>query len=303
MNNSLIPSRKLIENRIFIIRKVAVMVDYHLAELYNVDTKRINEQVKRNIKRFPGNFMFHLTKDEWDNWQSQIATAENEAGLWSQIATAKRRTIPYVFTEQGVSMLSAVLSSDTAIEVSIQIMNAFVAMRQLLLEHTLISNRLDKIERRQLESDHKFEKVFKALENKDFIPVQGVFFNGKVFDAYSLASKIIRSAKKSIVLIDNYIDENTLALLAKKNKEVKVLLLTHSQSKQLVLDLKKANEQYGNFILKPFTESHDRFLIIDHIEVYHLGASLKDLGKKWFAFSKLEKNSVKSILHKISEIL
>jgi hypothetical protein len=143
----------------------------------------------------------------------------------------------------------------------------------------------------------------KALESKNAIPNQGVFFDGQIFDAYELASKIIRSAKTSIVLIDNYIDETTLTHLAKKKKEVQLFLLTKTISKALALDVKKANEQYGHFNIKTFTQSHDRFLIIDNKEVYHLGASLKDLGKKWFAFSKMDKSSVSNILNSILELI
>ena len=299
MNNELSISQKHIENRIFTIRAVQVMLDYHLAELFIVETKRLNEQVKRNTKRFPLSFMFQLTLSEWDKLQSQIATTEISDDLRSQIATAKRRTLPFVFTEQGVAMLSAILNSDTAINVSIQIMDTFVKMRQIVLQNSLINLRLDKIEIKQLDNEQKFEQVFKALESKNTIPNQGVFFDGQVFDAYELATKIIRSAKATIVLIDNYMDESTLTHLSKKIKEVKVLLLTKTVSKQIILDIKKANEQYGNFEIKPFSKSHDRFLIIDHTEVYHLGASLKDLGKKWFAFSKLEKNSIANILNEI----
>src|SRR5690554_2484060 len=206
---------------------------------------------------------------------------------------------PYAFTEQGVAMLSAVLRSDVAVKVSIQIINTFVEMRKLIANHSGLLQRMDSIERKQLQTDQKFEKVFKALENKDIIPTQGVFFDGQIYDAYELTSKIIRSAKKNIVLIDNYIDESTLTHLCKKTKAVKVLLLTKAITKRLALDVKKANEQYGNFDLKTFTKSHDRFLIIDNTEVYHLGASLKDLGKKWFASSKLEKNSIANILKEI----
>jgi ORF6N domain len=299
MNNTQVIAQTLIENRIFIIRGKQVMIDYHLADLFNIETKRLNEQVKRNIKRFPLSFMFQLTTLEWDNLQSQIATTDISDDLRSQIATTKRRSLPYVFTEQGVAMLSAVLNSDIAIEVSIQIMDTFVVLRQIFLEKSLINLRFDKIELKQLETEQKFEQVFKALESKNNIPNQGVFFDGQVFDAYELASKIIRSAQKSIVLIDNYIDETTLTHLAKKNQEVKVVLLTKNSNKQLALDVKKANDQYGNFEWKTFSKSHDRFLIIDATEVYHLGASLKDLGKKWFAFSKMDKNSVATILKAI----
>lgn len=299
MINEIVISEKQIENRNFTIRGKQVMVDYHLAGLYQVETKRLNEQVKRNLKRFPESFMFQLSDSEWNLLQLQIATNEPENNLRSQIATTKRRTLPFVFTEQGVAMLSAVLNSEIAITVSIQVIDAFVKMRNVFNQNTLINYRLDKIMLEQLENNQKFEQIFKALE-RNTIPNQGVFFDGQVFDAYELASKIIRSAKESIVLMDNYIDETTLTHLAKKIHDVKVLLLSKNINKQLALDVKKANEQYGNFEIKDFNKSHDRFLIIDSSEIYHLGASLKDLGKKWFAFSKLDKNTVESVLNSMA---
>jgi hypothetical protein len=281
------------------------MLDSDLAEMYNIPTSRLNEQVKRNLDRFPDDFMFQVTVAEWADLQSKIATQS----LTSQNATLKdnrgkhRKYLPYVFTEQGVAGLSGVLKSETAAKVHVAIMRAFVAMRKLLKENLLVAYRLEKIELKQLETDQKFEQVFKALESKNVIPSQGVFFDGQVFDAYELASRLIRSAKKSIVLIDNYIDESTLIHLVKKDKGVQVLLLTKTLSKQLSLDVQKANEQYGNFELKTFTQSHDRFLIIDNKEVYHLGASFKDLGKKWFAFSKMDRNSLEHIINAISELI
>lgn len=289
-----------IENRIFKVREAHIMVDFHLAELFQVETKRLNEQVKRNLKRFPTSFMFQLTKNEWNDLQSQIATAEKATNLQSQIATAKRRSLPYAFIEQGVAMLSAVLNSEVAINVSIQIIEAFVQMRQILLKNSLINLRLNTLEQNQLISEQKFEQVFKALQSKNEIPTQGIFFEGQIFDAYELTSKIIRTAKKSIVLIDNYIDETTLTHLAKKDKEVKAILLSKNITKGTKLDVKKANQQYGNFSLESFSHSHDRFLIIDKTEVYHLGASLKDLGKKWFAFSKLNDASIQNLLNAIT---
>ncbi len=308
MSKEIITNQIQIDNWIYTIREKQVMVDFHLAELYEVETKRINEQVKRNQDRFPERFMFQLTKEEWENLKSQNATLELN-NLRSQNATLEskqgkhRKYLPYVFTEQGVAMLSSVLKSDIAVKVSIQIMDAFVKMRQILIENSLINHRLEKIERKQLDTDQKFEQVFKALESKDSIPTQGVFFEGQIFDAYELASKIIRSAKESIVLIDNYLDESTLTHLSKKMKGVEVLLLSKTTNKQFNLDVQKANEQYGNFKLKNFAKSHDRFLIIDNKDVYHLGASLKDLGKKWFAFSKMDKSSVESIIKEIEELL
>lgn len=287
-------SQKQIENRIFTIRGSQVMIDRDLAEMYQVETKVLNQAVKRNIERFPELFRFQLTNNE------KIELVTN----CDRFESLKHSSnTPFAFTEQGVAMLSAVLRSDIAVQVSIQIMNAFVEMRKLIANHSGLLQRMEGIELKQLETDQKFEQIFKALESKDLIPAQGVFFDSQVFDAYHLASKIIRSAKKHIVLIDNYIDENTLAHLAKKQKDVSVLLLTKTVSKQLNLDIKKANEQFGGFEAKQFDKSHDRFLVIDGKEVYHLGASLKDLGKKWFAFSKMDKSSLENIINAISELI
>ena len=289
------PNTSQIENKIFIFRGVQVMIDRDLAEMYKVETRILNQAVKRNQERFPKTFRFQLTESEFENWKSQIVMSnKDKMGL--------RRT-PYAFTEQGVAMLSAVLRSETAVNVSIQIMNAFIGMRKLIANHSGLLQRMEGIERKQLEADHKFEQVFKALETKDVIPNQGIFFGGQVFDAYELASKIIRRAKQNIVLVDNYVNESTLTHLAKKKKGVEVLVLTKTINKQINLDVKKANEQYGHFEVKSFSQSHDRFLILDGTEVYHLGASLKDLGKKWFAFSKLDNKSVRDMMTKIRNLI
>lgn len=279
MSNEIIVSQKHIESRIFNIRGTQVMLDSDLAEMYQTETKYVNRAIKRNAERFPEDFAFQLNNDEWENLKFQIGTSSSHGG---------RRTPPYVFTEQGVAMLSAVLQTDIAIKVSIQVIKAFVKMRKFISDNSGLLQRMDGFERKLLETDHKFEKVFKALENKNQIPSQGVFFDGQVFDAYELASKIIRSAKKEIILIDNYIDESTLTHLSKKDKKVSVLLYSKNNTPQLQLDVKKANSQYGNFQIYTLKQSHDRFLIIDQKELYHLGASLKDLGKKWFAFSKMD---------------
>jgi len=305
MSTALILSQKHIENRIFALRGMQVIMDRDLAEMYGVSTKRLNEQVKRNLERFPDDFMFQLTQEEWEFLRSQNATLKIGGSPLQNIPKENKqgkhsKYIPFVFTEQGVAGLSGVLKSETAAKIHIAIMRAFISMRKLIQENQLIYHRLDSIERKQLETNQKFEQVFKALESKDMIPTQGVFFNGQVFDAYELASKIIRSAKQSIVLIDNYIDESTLTQLAKKKEGVSVQILTKNPGKQLILDIQKANEQYGNFTFRIFTQSHDRFLIIDNTEIYHLGASLKDLGKRWFAFSKMDKGSVSSILNSIA---
>lgn len=304
MSSKLTFAQKEIENRIFYFRGTQVMLDSDLATIYQVETRVLNQAVNRNIERFPELFRFQLTEVEFENWKSQIVMSENH-NLKSQNVISSvhggRRTLPYVFTEQGVAMLSAVLRSKIAVQISIQIINAFVEMRKFIANHYGLLQRMEGIERKQIETDQKFEQVFKALESKNAIPNQGVFFDGQVFDAYELASKIIRSAKNSIVLIDNYIDENTLTHLSKKAKSVKVVLLTKTMSNQLTLDVNKANEQYGNFEIRVFANSHDRFIIIDNSDVYHLGASLKDLGKKWFAFSKMDKSSVSNIIKEIGD--
>lgn len=263
------------------------MIDRDLGEGYCVETKVLNQAVKRNLERFPDSFRFQLSEEE----KNELVT---NCDRFNKLKHSTSN--PFAFTEQGVAMLSAVLRSETAIRVSIQIIKTFVALRKITTENQLLFKRLEKVELKQLETDQKFDRIFKALESKEHIPNQGVFFEGEVFDAYELTSRIIRSAKSSIILIDNYINETTLTHLSKKNQGVKTILFTKTISKQIDLDILKANEQYGGFEAKVFEKSHDRFLIIDQEEIYHLGASLKDLGKKWFAFSRLEKKSVKSLI-------
>lgn len=294
MNEELnILTLETIENRIFTIRGVQVMLDSHLAEMYQVETKILNRAVKRNEDRFPESFRFQLTNIEYENLKFQFGTS-SEDSLRFQIGTLNkgrgqhRKYIPYVFTEQGVAMLSAVLHSETAVKVSIRIMHAFVEMRKMVLGNAALFQRLDRIEFKQLETDHKFEQVFKALESREQLPEKGIFYNGQVFDAWIFISDLIRSAKQSLVLIDNYVDDTVLNLFTKRNNGVSATILTKSISKQLITDLQKHNAQYRPITLKEFADAHDRFLIIDETELYHLGASLKDLGKKWFAFSKLD---------------
>ncbi len=273
-----------IQNRIYTIRGVQVMLDSDLAELYGVEVKRLNEQVRRNIERFPEEFMFQLSADEYIALRSQFATLDSRRGK-------HRKYSPYAFTEQGVAMLSAVLRSETAIRTSIQIINAFVAMRRFITANAQIFHRLDTVERKQLEhkleADEKFKKIFSAIEAKEIKPSQGIFFNGQIFDAYRFVSDLFRTAKKSIIIIDNYIDDTVLAHLTKRHKNVTVTILTKAITGQLALDVKKYNEQYPSVEIKKFKNSHDRFIIIDGNTVYHFGASLKDLGKKWFPFSKM----------------
>ena len=273
-------NQKEIENRIYTIRGIQVMIDRDLALLYNVETRVLNQAVKRNPERFPMMFCFQLTDNEFENWKSQIVMSnENRMGL---------RKAPFAFTEQGVSMLSAVLRSETAIRVSIQIMNAFVEMRKFVSNNAGLFQRLDKMEVKQIEADQKFEQIFRALESREQQPEKGIFFEGQVFDAYAFVSGIIKKATKSIILIDNYVDETVLTIITKRDKTVSAAIYTKQISKQLELDLRKHNQQYPEIAIQILTDSHDRFLIIDQQELYHIGASLKDLGKKWFAFSKMD---------------
>jgi len=279
MSDLVHPSK--IEQRILTMREVQVMLDRDLAILYGVETRALKQAVKRNRARFPGDFMFELTEDEISVLVSQSVIPSRK-----QLGGA----MPLAFTEQGVSSLSSVLTSTRAIEVHIEIMRAFVKMRQFLAHNADIFHRLDHIEKRQiadeLKTDERFEQVFKALEDKSIKPKQGIFFDGQVFDAYAFVCDLIRSARRRIILIDNYVDESVLLLLAKRNAGVG-MLLTKTISRQLAQDIAKFNAQYPTIEVKEFKLAHDRFLIIDD-DIYHIGASLKDLGKKWFAFSKMQ---------------
>lgn len=271
---------KAIKNLIYTIRGKQVMLDNDLASLYQVETKNLNRAVKRNIERFPESFCFQLTEEEAENLRFQFGTSSlNHGG---------RRYLPTAFTESGIAMASAVLRSETAVRVSVEIMEAFVEMRRMLINNASLFHRLDKIEIKQLEADQKFEEIFKALESDKLHSDKGVFYDGQIFDAYVFVSDIIRSAKSSIILIDNYVDDTVLALLGKRNNNVTATIYTKKISNQLRLDIQRYNSQYPFIEIETFSDAHDRFLIIDHTELYHIGASLKDLGKKWFAFSRMD---------------
>ncbi|WGQ12216.1 ORF6N domain-containing protein [Pedobacter gandavensis] len=282
MTNKLIIAQKEIENLIYTIRGQQVMLDSDLARIYQVETKVFNQAVKRNAERFPENFRFQLTQDEFDaiNLRSQFVTSSLNYG--------GRRYLPYVFGEQGIAMLASVLRSEVAIKVSIEIMNAFVEMRKILMSNASLFHRLDKIELKQLEADQRFEEIFKALESDKLHSEKGIFYNGQVFDAYAFVSDIIRSTKSSIILLDNYVDDTVLTLLGKRSDNVTATIYTKSISNQLRLDVQRYNSQYPRIEVELFSDAHDRFLIIDNVELYHIGASLKDLGKKWFAFSRMD---------------
>lgn len=276
-----------INSHIYIIRDSQVMLDEDLANLYKVETKVLNQSVKRNHDRFPENFCFQLTKTEYNNLRSQIVTFKNKV---------RRKYNPYVFTEQGIAMLSAVLKSETAIKVSVQIMNAFVQMRSYINNNYQLYEKVKEIEKNQviygIKTDEKFNKVFKAISTNVIIPKQKIFFQNEVFDAHKFVSEIIRSAKKEIILIDNFVDDTVLSLFIKCSKKVNVIIYCKNIGPELLTDLKKYNSQYPPIEIKEFTLSHDRFLIIDQDKIYHFGASLKDLGKKWFAVSLFDNQAV-----------
>ena len=280
--NELISNEKNLQDYIFTIRGKQVMIDRDLALLYQVETRALKQAVKRNIDRFPQDFIFELTNDEIEYMVSQNVIPSKK-----HLGGAK----PLAFTEQGISMLSAVLKSKVAIEVSIKIIRAFVQMRKVLLSNASIFQRLENVEQKLLTHDKNFEKIFKALENQNEIPTQGIFYNGQIWDAYELINSLLKSAKKEVVLIDNYIDDTVLTLFSKYPK-LNYTIITKTISKQLKLDIQKYNSQYNNLTIKTSNKYHDRFLLIDS-ESYHLGASLKDLGKKVFAFSKIDRGLLK----------
>ena len=268
-----------------VIRGQQVMLDKDLAALYGVETRALNQAVKRNIHRFPADFRFQLTMEECS--KSQIVTLN--AGRGQNI-----KKLPYAFTEQGVAMLSSVLRSQTAIDINIQIMRAFVAMRHFMVNNASVFSRLETIEYHQLEmqqhqqeSDKRIDEVFRRLDEGNVKPNQGVFYNGQIYDAYTFVSDLIKSARKQIVLIDNYVDETVLTLLDKRGDGVSAVIYTQQINRQLQLDIDRHNAQYAPINVETFRLSHDRFLCVDD-DVYHIGASIKDLGKKWFAFSKME---------------
>lgn len=268
-----------IERLIYSVRGQQVMLDKDIAALYGVETRILNQAVKRNIDRFPENYRFQLSNSEK---QEVITICDNPDAI--RFSPSR----PFAFTEQGVAMLSAVLHSKTAIAVSIEIMNAFVAMRRFLNDNALIFRRLDAVEHRQLVADHRINELFDRMEAKEIEPKQGIFFQGEIFDAYAFFENILREAEHEIVLIDNYIDLSILERLSKKKTGVKVTVYTSPKTPVSSIDIATFNSQYPTLTLNFTSSMHDRFIIIDGLELYHLGASLKDLGKKCFAFQKME---------------
>lgn len=280
-----------IKNLIYTVRGQQVMLDSDVAMLYHYETKKINQTVKRNIQRFPEKFCFQLNEDEVENLRSQIVTSSLEKENYGG-----RRYLPYVFTEQGIAMLSGLLRNEIAIQVSINIMDAFVEMRKFIVSNGQVFERLTNVEYKILEqnkmlTDHekKFEKVFDELQKNEKAEFkQKIFFDGQIYDAYSLIIDIMRRAKNKILIIDNYIDDSILKMLSKKNKNVETIILTSQNCNLTKLDIQKFNKQYPTLKIAYTNKFHDRFIVIDNKELYHVGASLKDLGKKSFAISKIE---------------
>lgn len=279
-----------VQNLIYNVRGKQIMLDSDLAMLYGVETKRLNESMKRNKKRFPENFCFQLTEEEYENLRSQFATSNSDDGAGG------RRYLPFAYTEQGISMLSAVLRSDQAIAVSIGIMNAFIEMRHFIASNALMFERIKAVELSQLEykidTDAKFDKIFNYISDHEE-STQKLYFDGQIYDAFSLLASLISHAKKSIILIDGYVDTGTLDLLSKKKKNVPVTIYTFKRGNKLTTsEIQKFNTQYPTIDIKIDETFHDRFLILDNSTCYHIGASLKDAGKKSFALSLIQDSKI-----------
>ena len=259
------------------LRGKQVLLDRELAQLYKVETKVLNQAVKRNLERFPEEFRFQLSKMEFD----YLVTNCDRFKLLKHSSS-----LPYVFTEQGVAMLSAVLKSDVAIRVSIQIMNAFVQMRHKMQLSQALFSRLDQIEQRQQFTDERVNQLFEAMEQNKLPLEKGIFFEGEIFDAFAFVVSLIKQAKHQVILIDNYVDERTFVMLSNRNEKVNISIYTDRLTDSNKLAAIKYREQYADISLHILRNCHDRFLIIDE-NLFHVGASFKDLGKKWFAFSKM----------------
>ena len=280
----LIPVEEIdIRSRIYYIRGQEVMLDYDLAYLYGVETKRLNERVKRNIKRFPESFRFQLNQEEYDNLRSQIATSSEEYG--------GRRYLPYAFTEQGIAMLSAILRTDVAIDMSIRIMESFVEMRRFIANNALLLERITAVELKQLEfqkdTEEKLDEVFAYISDHSESE-QKIFYDGQIYDAFSLLISLVQKASKEIILIDGYVDVGTLNILAKKKIGVDVRIHTYSNTRLTKGDMQKFNSQYPSLTVTYGSQFHDRFMILDQSTVYHIGASIKDAGKKCFGINLIE---------------
>lgn len=296
-NNSIVPKNEELDKTIYDTEKIKklicnirgkqVMLDSDVAMLYQCETRIINQAVKRNIDRFPERFCFRLTMNELEDLKSQNVISS----LRGEKSYGGRRKLPTVFTEQGIAMLSGLLKNDIAVQVSINIMDAFIEMRKFILNNGQIFSRLTNVEYKLLEHDKKFDEVFNELQKDEENKFQQqIFYNEQIYDAYSLIVDIIKSAKNKIIIIDNYIDDTILKMLSKKRNNVETVILTSPNTTISKLDVTKFNKQYPTLKVATTSNFHDRFILIDDIELYHCGTSLKDLGKKCFAINKIEDN-------------
>ncbi len=305
IGNELVPIT--VENRdigsfVYIIRGKQVMIDSDLAMLYQVETKNLNKAASRNSDRFPEDFRFKLTKEEYDGLRFQSGTSNEE-----QSGRGGRRYYPYAYTEQGISMLASVLHSKIAVQVSISIMRTFVEMRRFIANNALLFEKVSHMELKQLEyqksTDEKFDKVFQYIEDHAESE-QKIFFDGQIYDAFSLITSIIRKATSEIILIDGYVDVDTLNILAKKNSGVDVKIYTYASAPLTNKDVVNFNAQYPTLTVKKTQVFHDRFIILDGRTTYHIGASIKDAGKKCFGISILEDpGMITELLNRLTTIL
>ena len=284
-------SNEEIKHLIYTIRGKQVMLDSDVAMLYHYETKKINQTVKRNINRFPERFCFKLTEEELETmWSQIVTTSKSEVNKYRS-----KKYLPYVFTEQGIAMLSGLLKNEIAVQVSIKIMDAFVEMRKYINLNKYLFEKVitieSKMDKKFTEYDKKFDEVFDQLQHEENIK-QKVFFEGQIYDAYSLLIDIIKKAYKKILIIDNYTDDSILKMLTKKNKNVEVVILTSDKSNIEKIDIQKFNKEYPILKIAKTNKFHDRFIIIDNREMYHLGASIKDLGKKCFGINKIEDTKI-----------
>lgn len=284
-------TEKNIKNMIYEIRGNKVMLDSDLAMLFKClnGTKDINKSVKRNVDKFPKGYFYKLSRLEYNSLRFQFETSNinNYGGA---------RVLPYVFTDKGILMLATILRTPIAIKVSIDIIETFVRMRSFIVNNEEVFRRLSLTENKLIEHDDKLNEIMDKFQNKEF--KEKVFFDGEFYDAHSLIVDIIKSSKEEIVIIDNYIDKNVLDLLVNKNKNVNIIIV--SKNKEISVDVEKFNKQYHKITYKYLKEDHDRFIVIDKKKLYHIGASLKDLGSKWFAISLIEDNIyLKMILTKL----
>ena len=282
-----------IKSRIFTIRGKQVMLDSDLAEYFGTTTGNVNRAMKRNSKRFPESFCFQLAVDEIS--RCQIGISMQTSGV-----KGGRSYLPYVYTEQGIAMLTAVLRTERAIAASISIMEAFVEMRHFIANNAALFDRISKVELKQLEADKKFDKIFEYIGGEKETR-QKIFYDGQIYDAFSLLIELIQKAEQEIILIDGYVDVSTLNLLAKKNAGVSVTIYTFTKTKLTVQDVATFNGQYPQLEVKHTNIFHDRFLILDGKTVYHIGASLKDAGKKCFAISEMI-DAGRSLMKKLAGI-